>query len=114
MFMDVGHGVISEDGLCYVDMEQIFSETVDLVSDYHVQLTKYGQGDVWVAERQSTYFVVQGTPGLKFSWEVKAKQKGYSNERLEKPEESKEGYETDYIRLADEYLINYMKELIAA
>lgn len=111
-FMDVGHGVISEDGLCYVDMEQIFSETVDLVSDYHVQLTKYGPGDIWVADKQPTHFVVEGTPGLRFAWEIKAKQKGYSNERLEKYERLEYEEEVDYGTLGYEYMIEYEKELI--
>ena len=112
MFMDVGHGVISEDGLCYVDMEQIFSETVDLVSNYHVQLTKYGPGDIWVADKQPAHFVVEGTPGLRFAWEIKAKQKGYSNERLEKYERLEYEEEVDYGTLGYEYMIEYEKELI--
>ena len=72
---------------------------------------KYGQEDVWCLKAKTP--IEPGDPGWKLL-EVKRKTKGYSNERLEKSEESKEGYETDYIRLADEYLINYMKELIAA
>lgn len=110
-FMDIGHGIIDIDGLCYIDIESIFSETIDLVSDYHIQLTKYGEGDIWVSKKQNNFFIVEGSPGLKFAWEIKAKQKGYSNERLEhysRPVKE----ETDYVLLAQEYLAEYEKELI--
>ena len=112
--MDIGHGVIGYDGICYIDIEQIFSETVDLISDYHVMLTKYGPGDIWVAEKDNSHFIVEGTPGLRFAWEIKAKQKGYSNERLEKYEEPRKDREIDYVALACEYLNNFEKELMAA
>lgn len=112
-FMDIGHGVISEDGKCYIGIEEVFGETVDLVSDYHVQLTKYGPGDIWVADKQPAHFVVEGTPGLRFAWEIKAKQKGYSNERLEKYERLEYEEEADYGALGYEYMIEYEKELIA-
>lgn len=112
-FMDIGHGVIGYDGICYIDIEQIFSETVDLISDYHVMLTKYGPGDIWVADKQPAHFVVEGTPGLRFAWEIKAKQKGYSNERLEKYERLEYEEEADYGTLGYEYMIEYEKELIA-
>lgn len=36
-----------------------------------------------MAEKTSSYFIVQGTKNLGFAWEVKAKQKGYEMERLE-------------------------------
>lgn len=113
IFVDIGHGIIGGDGLCYVDIEEIFSETIDLESDYHIQLTKYGEGDVWVKDRQKNHFVIEGTPNLKFAWEIKAKQKGYSNERLDKHNRFKEDEETDYASLADKYLMEYEKELIA-
>lgn len=112
-FMDIGHGVIGADGFCYIDIEQVFSETVDLVSDYHVQLTRYGPGDIWVAEKDNSHFIVEGTPGLRFAWEIKAKQKGYSNERLEKYERLEYDEEVDYGTLGYEYMIEYEKELIA-
>ena len=52
-----------------------------------VFLQRYGEGDCFVAERRGGYFVVQGTPGLAFGWEVKAKQKDFDQLRLERADE---------------------------
>ena len=83
MFGDLGSGTIGSDGLCYVGIDDVFSETVRVDIAYQVFLQKCGQGDLWVAEKHSTHFVVQGTPGLAFDWELKARQAGYSDLRLE-------------------------------
>ena len=83
MFGDLGSGTVGEDGLCYVEVDDIFSETARADLPYQVFLQKCGEGDLWVAEKTLTHFVVAGTPGLKFDWELKAKQLGYENLRLE-------------------------------
>ena len=72
-----------DSGSCYVMLDDVFRETIADDSTYHVFITKEGQGDLWVAEKTSSYFIVQGTKNLGFAWEVKAKQKGYEMERLE-------------------------------
>lgn len=83
MFGDVGSAVIDEDGMCYIDIEQMFSETANIDIDYYVFLQKEGSGDIWVEEKEENYFVVRGTPKLKFSWELKAKQREFETERME-------------------------------
>lgn len=83
LFGDVGEGTIAEDGKCYVQIDSIFAETVSL-DQYQVFIQKYGDGDCWVSERKSTYFLVEGTAGLPFGWELKAKQKDYDQLRLER------------------------------
>lgn len=83
MFGDVGSAVIDEDGMCYIDIEQMFSETANVNIDYYVFLQKEGSGDIWVEEKEENYFVVRGTPKLKFSWELKAKQREFETERME-------------------------------
>lgn len=83
LFGDVGEGTISSDGKCYVMIDSIFAETVSL-NQYQVTLQKYGQGDCWVSERNGAYFVVEGTPGLSFGWELKSKQSDFDQYRLEK------------------------------
>ena len=83
MFGDVGSAVIDEDGMCYIDVEQMFSETANVDIDYYVFLQKEGSGDIWVEEKEENYFVVRGTPKLKFSWELKAKQREFETERME-------------------------------
>ena len=81
-FGDIGEGIIAEDGMCYVSIESIFSETI-ATDNYHVFLQKCGNGDCYISEKKSSYFVVSGTPGLRFSWEIKAKQVDLSQRCLE-------------------------------
>lgn len=84
MFGDVGSGIICEDGKCYVHIDPMFSGTVNLNCDYQVFLQAYGPSAVWVSEKSPNHFVVSGEPGEKFAWELKAKQKGYEQDRLDK------------------------------
>ena len=86
MFGDIGEGIISEDGKCYIYIDPVFLETIT-TSQYQVYLQKYGNGDCWVSERRETYFVVEGTPGLAFGWEIKAKQRDYDQRRLDRNDE---------------------------
>ena len=83
MFGDIGEGVIDETGVCYVFLDPVFAETISTLN-YQVFLQKYGRGDCFVCERKPDYFVVQGEPGLAFGWELKAKQKDFSQLRLER------------------------------
>lgn len=83
MFGDIGEGVTDEEGICFIDIDDVFSETVNTGIEYQVFLQKEGPGDVWVSEKHQNYFVIEGTPGVKFAWEIKAKQRGYEFERLE-------------------------------
>lgn len=102
MFGDIGEGVLDDEGLCYVFLDPIFAETISRVQ-YQVFLQKYGAGDCWVSERKGGYFVVQGTAGLKFGWELKAKQKGYEQRRLDLNQQN--GItDTDYGILAAQFL----------
>lgn len=82
-FGDIGNGLIGEDGTCIIAMDIIYLETVNTKCDYFVFLQKYGSGDLWVEDREETYFIVKGTPGMKFAWEVKARQRGYETDRLD-------------------------------
>lgn len=84
MFGDIGEGVISEDGSCYVWLDAVFSQTIS-DTKYQVFLQPYGRGECHVSERNKNYFVVNGTAGLQFGWEIKAKQMGYDQKRLEIP-----------------------------
>lgn len=86
MFGDIGEGVIAEDGLCYVWLDPVFAQTI-VTDQYQVFLQRYGEGDCHVTQRRGGCFVVQGTPGLAFGWEVKAKQRDYDQLRLDKKEE---------------------------
>ena len=102
VFGDLGEGVIGEDGLCYVSLDPVFEETVT-IEQYQVFLQKYGDGEAYVKERRGGWFVVAGTPGLAFGWEVKAKQKGFDQLRLDRMPYSVEEQD-DYGRMALDYL----------
>jgi hypothetical protein len=85
MFGDIGEGEIADDGKCYIWLDPIFAQTIS-DAQYQVFLQCYGDGNCYVSERKHDYFVVQGTVGLAFGWEIKAKQKDYDQRRLETPE----------------------------
>ena len=106
MFGDIGEAVIGEDGYCYIDLDDIFSETIFDKGEYQVFLQKEGQGDCWIIEKKQRYFIIQGTPNLKVAWELKAKQKGYHNIRLEQADLQLDEYEENI----DEEIINFIEE----
>lgn len=81
MFGDVGEGVIADDGNCYVWFESVFAQTIT-TQQYQVFIQRYSDGECYVSRRTGSYFVVSGTPGLTFGWEVKAKQRDYEQLRL--------------------------------
>ena len=104
MFGDIGEGKIAEDGKCYVWLDSTFSETIKTES-YQVFLQKYGQGECYVTERTSRYFVVEGDIGMVFGWEIKARQAGFENLRLENYyEPNTEDVSINYGSEANEYL----------
>jgi len=108
MFGDVGEGEIGEDGRCYVWLDPVFAETIS-DAQYQVFLQNYGEGSSYVAERKPAYFVVSGTPGLAFGWELKAKQAGYENIRLVQDFEKYDPKVKDYGSAAASYLQNIRK-----
>ena len=112
IFGDVGHGVIGEDGLCYVDIDQIFFETIDSVQSYQVFLQSYSESNVYVVEKQPQYFVVKGLPNTEFDWELKAKQLDAHSKRLEEKFSEDDYQEENYIASADKYLNEYEQEVL--
>lgn len=116
MFGDIGTGSTDEKGECYVSVDDIFSETVALDTEYQVFLQKEGMGELWVSNKHKAYFIVRGTPNLKFSWEIKAKQRDYEYERLESTDRMDEtpkeyDYETEYINEINQ-LMNEKEEIL--
>lgn len=88
-FGDIGEGVI-ENGQCVVPIEPIFKECINTDIPYQVFLQTYN-GSVTGVERNSDNFIVKGSDGTTFAWELKAKRKGYENVRLEELIINKEG-----------------------
>ena len=83
MFGDIGEGETDGNGECVISISDIFGETVNTDVEYQAFLQKEGDGDIWVDSKKHDYFVVKGTPELKFAWEVKVKQRDYEYNRLE-------------------------------
>lgn len=83
MFGDIGSGITDENGVCYVEINDMFSETARTDYSYQVFLQKCGDGDLWVADKTTSYFIVNGTPNVPFDWELKARQIGYDTLNME-------------------------------
>lgn len=114
-FGDIGEAETDENGLCYVQIDDIFGETVLRNDKYNVFLQKEGCGDLWIDEKTADYFLVKGTPNLSFSWELKAKQADYTLERLEKNETPYEKEpELDYSEIGYQTYIDYVESKIIA
>lgn len=84
-FGDIGESVISDGGTCMIDIDDIFQESANVGIKYYVFLQREGEGDCWIAEKEQNYFIVKGTPGLKFSFEIKARQVEYEHVRFTDP-----------------------------
>ena len=84
-FGDMGTGKLDENGQCYVYLDDDFLLTVEKDMKYHVMLTAKGAGELYVesTNEKDGYFVVKGTPKLEFYWEVKIRQKGCRDTRIE-------------------------------
>ena len=117
-FGDIGEGTIGEDGLCYIYIDPLLLETINTKCAYQVFVQAYGDGKAYPIKREETFFVIKGTPGLKFGWEFKAKQRDYETERLEREkielmeQDSGESF-LDYIDKEpdyDDFAIKYLKD----
>lgn len=86
-FGDIGTAIIGADGTVQVEIDPIFAETVSL-DDYVVFLQAEGAGETYVSHKDSTFFEISGTPGITVAYEIKAKQKGFENVRLEEYHET--------------------------
>ena len=83
VFNDRGHGVIDDNGLCFVYLDEVYLETVTTKScDYYVQLTGYTGSQVEIYDKQFNYFVVSGAAGKQFDWQITSDRKGYERLRF--------------------------------
>lgn len=83
-FGDIGEAQTDENGQVRIEIEPLFAETVNTSCPYQVFLQPYCDGNFYVSERAENYFIVSGTPNGAFGYEIKAKQKGNENARLQK------------------------------
>lgn len=124
MFSDRGRGSTDEKGKCYIYLDTIFKETVSDSTEYDVFLQKYGKGELDITEMTRDYFLVEGTPNLKFAWIIDCIQKGYEDCRLAQSDvDEVPPYDfgkdslvfeddEDYGEIGYKYIENYEKELL--
>ena len=134
-FADIGAGIIGDDGKCYIMIDSEFRETISRDHEIYIQITTIGEGYAKVEEKNTDEIIVSGKEGTRFDWIMFAKQKNYETDRLERvrmddpkidyddfifsgdgvsasvSEDYMHDMEKNYDELADQYLINYEKEL---
>lgn len=116
MYGDVGEAIIGDDGLCYVTIDPLFAQTIT-TDNYQVFLQRYGAGDCYVQERKGGWFVVSGTPGLAFGWEIKGKQADIADVGLHRLDRNDEKFTVPtqtYGEDAAQHIIDIQKERIPA
>ncbi|WP_313413125.1 hypothetical protein [Sedimentibacter sp.] len=82
-FGDIGENEVVN-GECIITLDEKLLACVNTDLPYQVFLQAYGDGKVYIAERNKTSFVVKGD-NIKFAWEVKVKRKDYENIRFGQP-----------------------------
>lgn len=110
-FGDMGTGKLDEDGQCYVYLDDDFLLTVERDMKYIVMLTAKGAGELYVesTNEKDGYFVAKGTPKLEFYWEVKTRQKGSRDTRIEQSDiPEKEDITAEEQEMLNEQMRNQM------
>ena len=72
-------------------------------------MQKEGEGDCYIEEKYATHFTVKGTPGLKFSFELKARQLEFEHMRFRDDAYVRYETESDYKDLDYESIL--LKEM---
>lgn len=82
-FGDIGENNTGSTSQVVIGIDRIFNEVVNTDIQYQVFITSYSDAHVWVKERYSNRFTVcSDKPNAEFTWELKAKRKGYESNRL--------------------------------
>ena len=97
-FGDIGYGITNEDGECYIAFDREFMEVCNTSIEYMVVVQEEGETkDSWAkpCRKKANGFMVKGSPKTKFSYEVKAIQKGFEKNRFKRVDEER-GLKTDF------------------
>lgn len=82
---DIGSTKTNNDSMVLIPIDNLFGRIVNTSLEYQVFVSSYGSGHVWVEKRMQNAFIVRSSePNTSFAWEIKAKRKGYEQERLVK------------------------------
>ena len=67
----MGEGITDSTGKCSVNLPNDIKAVMD---GYHVFITKYGEGDMWVSTRTTNEFTVKSIePNIEFGYLIKAR-----------------------------------------
>lgn len=75
-FADVGGGVCGADGLCIIEPDPRYAETISATAAARWIVTPTSPGELWV-ETRGQEAVVHGAPGQSFDWACFCVQRGY-------------------------------------
>lgn len=112
-FCDVGSATIGEEGYVTIFEDQIFAETIESESEYHVFLTRTNEKEVKYTEKEKDFFRVYGETGATFDWIIYAKQLGYGATRMEEGKAFEQEIKFDEtIFASDEAAVNLVEQAI--
>lgn len=77
-FADSGSAQLNENGLCLLELDPVYAETVDKVKMLRWLVTPTSEGAAWV-EKRGACAMVHGTPGMAFDWMCIGAQRGYAD-----------------------------------
>lgn len=101
-FADSGSGVCDSDGICHIDLDPRYAETIDSRKAMQWLVTQASAGAMWV-EKTDCGVCVHGQPGQVFDWLCMGAQKGFAGVYAERcdndpPEEANPAYSMiDYL-----------------
>ena len=101
-FADSGSGVCDSDGICHIDLDPRYAETIDSRKAMQWLVTPASAGARWV-EKANCGVCVHGRPGQAFDWLCMGAQKGFAGAYAERcdddpPEEANPAYSMiDYL-----------------
>lgn len=77
-FADSGSGQLDADGLCLIDLDPLYADTIEQDKAIRWLVTPTAHGAVWI-EKRDRCALVHGTPGLTFDWMCIGAQRGYGD-----------------------------------
>lgn len=77
-FADNGSAQLDENGLCLLELDPVYAETVERNKSLRWLVTPTSEGAAWV-EKRGACAMVHGVPGMTFDWMCIGAQRGYGD-----------------------------------
>lgn len=95
---DIGEVITSPSGIAIVEIDDIFYDIANFDENYQVFLTPYDFCQFKVSVRDPNYFVIETDKGnCRVGYEIKAKRRGYENERFNKSDMDYEDIKSSFV-----------------